>query len=270
MLTTPIIFKKKFAITLINLTRRPDRLETVSEELKIFENTIPINIFPAIDGNMLKPSAELSYLFSNNDFGMRRGMVGCALSHLKIWKNMVDENIDYMLIFEDDIILCDKFEQELVECLNEDFDLLILGHVNREDNHLYDTSIPPSILNNPRLSPPSGEKKTFKQFKRHDAEAFSCGGFFGYILNKRCARLLLEFINTNGVLFSIDTIVKLLADTIVLKYPTRGSEMVYLTDQYAGTEFGGCGSDIHGNNDMSLEFPFSDIIGERIDYLKMI
>lgn len=43
------------------------------------------------------------------------GEVGCALSHYKIYKKMIDENIPFACILEDDIIVLDGFKEKLNE-----------------------------------------------------------------------------------------------------------------------------------------------------------
>ena len=62
-------------------------------------------------------------LFDGNDFGNRAGVIGCALTHLKLWNELVaDETNNYYLIFEDDITLTkNKFNERLNE-LKPDFE----------------------------------------------------------------------------------------------------------------------------------------------------
>ena len=58
----------------------------------------------AVDGSLLKPTEELAELFRGNDFGSRRGFVGCALTHMNLWKRLMDDKEhDFYLIIEDDV-----------------------------------------------------------------------------------------------------------------------------------------------------------------------
>ncbi len=41
------------------------------------------------------------------------GEIGCALSHIKIYKNMVDENIPCACIMEDDVMVLEHFNEQL-------------------------------------------------------------------------------------------------------------------------------------------------------------
>lgn len=45
------------------------------------------------------------------------GEIGCALSHLKIYQTMIDENIPYALVFEDDIVFSDLVTSEILNDL---------------------------------------------------------------------------------------------------------------------------------------------------------
>lgn len=60
---------------------------------------------------------------------MKRGEIGCALTHYQLWEKIVNEKLDYMLILEDDVILCDNFNKRVAELLKElsNFDMLYLG-----------------------------------------------------------------------------------------------------------------------------------------------
>ena len=50
-------------------------------------------------------------MFHGNNFGSRRGVIGCALSHYDLWKQLVtDKKHDCYLVLEDDITLCQNFK----------------------------------------------------------------------------------------------------------------------------------------------------------------
>lgn len=90
---------------LINLDRRPDRLDFIKKQLDdlgiIFER------ISAIDGNNC--SDEQLQFFNRTKFSLEckrqlvPGEIGCALSHRLVWQQMVDNQIPYALILEDDI-----------------------------------------------------------------------------------------------------------------------------------------------------------------------
>jgi len=62
---------------------------------------------------------------------MTKGEIGCALSHYGIWEKIIQEKLDYTLILEDDVILCDNFGEKIQEVFENikdlNVDLLYLG-----------------------------------------------------------------------------------------------------------------------------------------------
>ena len=70
-------------------------------------------------------------LFHGNDFGSRKGVIGCALSHYYIWKELLqDTDNNFYVIFEDDIELCSDFQKRLNSLNQEmnDREYLLLGY----------------------------------------------------------------------------------------------------------------------------------------------
>ena len=98
---------KKFVI---NLKRRPDRLET-------FQNNCPLHnveVMHGFDGS--NPWSEPSYREKNMLYKLAKlkpGEKGVFLSHMRIFQRIVTENLSYALIFEDDAIFCQDFVSRL-------------------------------------------------------------------------------------------------------------------------------------------------------------
>ena len=65
--------------------------------MKIFD----YKFFKAVDGSKLTVTDEITKIFAGNDFGNRRGVVGCALSHYRLWNQLLadEENDFYFLPF---------------------------------------------------------------------------------------------------------------------------------------------------------------------------
>ncbi len=97
----------RMKVFLINLDKRPDRLAFVKKQLD--EQSISFERFAAVDGS--KMTLETQTLVDVKRFIIEQkkepviGEVGCAMSHRAIWQKMVDENLEYALILEDDITL---------------------------------------------------------------------------------------------------------------------------------------------------------------------
>lgn len=96
---------KKFVI---NLKRRPDRLEKFFTRCPYPKDSI--EVIQAFDGKSIndetKKERKLVHKFKA---GLPMGAVGCFISHLRIWKKMVNDNIPVAMIFEDDAQFNENF-----------------------------------------------------------------------------------------------------------------------------------------------------------------
>ncbi|CAI5444275.1 unnamed protein product [Caenorhabditis angaria] len=93
-------------IYLINLKRRSERLERMQ---KIFEILgIEFQILEAVDGQNLENIAEKyqildGYLDPIKNRPMKNGEIGCFLSHFRIWREILEEKLEKVVVFEDDL-----------------------------------------------------------------------------------------------------------------------------------------------------------------------
>lgn len=94
-------------IFVVNLPESTERRERVQEQLDHLG--LQAEFFPAVRGKSLD-AAELATHYDNNKFfrPLSPGEIGCALSHVFIYKTIIERNLDYCLILEDDILICDK------------------------------------------------------------------------------------------------------------------------------------------------------------------
>ncbi|WP_337025173.1 glycosyltransferase family 25 protein [Pantoea anthophila] len=89
-------------IFVINLARSPERRSSIEQQLSLLN--LNYEIIDAIDGSQLsysdiiKETRPLSY-------AVTCGEIGCALSHINIYRKMVRENIPIALVLEDDAVL---------------------------------------------------------------------------------------------------------------------------------------------------------------------
>lgn len=101
---------------LINLERNDLRLAAASKQLTA--NAVVFERFPAVDGramtseNRRRHVAELRARMARLN-KLMPGEVGCALSHMFIFRKMIDEHISAALIFEDDVMLSTMFQEAL-------------------------------------------------------------------------------------------------------------------------------------------------------------
>ncbi len=137
----------------ISLTRREDRWRRFADQPEV--KSLPnIRRFAAVDGKKinLKSDPRVNAFTKNNILNHTRrshyeldsiGGVGCALSHIGVWKEFLDSGASHMLVFEDDAIVYPGFVSKINEALKtipNDFDLIVLTRAyvpkNPSDNVL--------------------------------------------------------------------------------------------------------------------------------------
>ena len=101
----------------INLDKNINRMSYMDEQLKRLD--IEYERIPAVYGAHLskeerKKNFSAFRSFCATGYRMRDGEIGCALSHCKIYKKMVEDKISFALICEDDIII----EKEIINVIS--------------------------------------------------------------------------------------------------------------------------------------------------------
>jgi GR25 family glycosyltransferase involved in LPS biosynthesis len=94
-------------IYVINLLKDKERMKMVSQELNKF--SIKFKRFDAVYGKHLS-AEEINdkVSFIGRNFLCHHSMVGCYLSHVNLWKKLIqDENKDFYLVLEDDFVIKD-------------------------------------------------------------------------------------------------------------------------------------------------------------------
>ena len=196
--SSQIIKKYQIPIKIINLKKRIDRKKSI---IKILNDQEIYNyeFIEAIDGNELIPTIDLKLLFLNNDFGNRKGVIGCALSHYNLWKQLENDiNNDFYIIMEDDFTLCDNFKIKFESLINEysKKDIIFLGY------HMF-----------------SEYRDSFKNIYNNQNNNINIellnktlyiGGYFAYSINKNGVKILLDYINNNGIKHGIDYLNKII------------------------------------------------------------
>eukprot|EP00058_Branchiostoma_floridae_P008205 XP_002593693.1 hypothetical protein BRAFLDRAFT_107673 [Branchiostoma floridae] len=112
-------------IFVINLKRRPERRKRMVHTLK--EIGLDFKLMEAVDGLTLNASVLKKmgvtvlpeYKDPWADRSMTMGEIGCFLSHYKIWEEIVEKNLDWVLVFEDDIRFEPFFKRRMYKMLNE-------------------------------------------------------------------------------------------------------------------------------------------------------
>lgn len=206
-----ITYMKRLATYYVNLDRRTDRRELFEKVMR--DISMPITRFSAVDGHDLELTPQMYHLFDKNDYNYRRGIVGCALSHIRIWiKHYYDEiskQRDFLMVMEDDLYFTDgvsssKFEDVVEQSLEymdkNEVDLLFLQYTPRD----------PSLV--------STDAIVYRHVNAREALQYSYGGTGCYIITKKGIEKMLEFINKNSMTNAIDTVMQKSADYLNVAY----------------------------------------------------
>jgi glycosyl transferase family 25 len=137
-----------FDAYVINLPTSTDRLANFMKQYNASDlSSFDMNVYPAILGKTLDiekyvtPKAYQQILISEktglrkHHYELTRGAIGCYLSHLDIYKKIVNSNKDYGLIFEDDIEIPNNIYKLMNIGLNKinkidpNWDMYLLGYI---------------------------------------------------------------------------------------------------------------------------------------------
>jgi len=80
--------------------------------------------YEAVDAKNLTWNDEIEWVFRRNNFGSKMDVIACALSHVSVWRTIVEEQLPWALILEDDVKLAPNFRNDwaaTLEFLNDDF-----------------------------------------------------------------------------------------------------------------------------------------------------
>ena len=176
-------------IKVINLERRPDRKADITNQLQK-HGINDYTLVEAVDGSQLEETQDLANLFQGNNFNNNKGVIGCALSHLKLWYELInDTNNDYYVILEDDIELYDDFKNKLKEYCTL-FQQYGAEHLSLG---VYD-------CNNEEQRKISTENVTI--FRKNVYKFWNIT--FAYIISKQAAQKIIDFVNICSIKCAID------------------------------------------------------------------
>jgi glycosyl transferase family 25 len=99
-------------VVVVNMEKSKDRWNRISEELS--QLNVKHERFPAIEGKKLSTEEiNENTTFMARTFFCTHASIGCALSHISIWKNFTDSGEDFICVAEDDATFSDKFPKVL-------------------------------------------------------------------------------------------------------------------------------------------------------------
>jgi glycosyl transferase, family 25 len=156
---------------------------------------IVINHFKAVDGSKLENIGDMRSILGEGAHNWTRGSVGCAMSHLALWKECVSRKRKFV-IFEDDAYLRYDFSSQLQGLFEryKDWDLILLGY---NTNTIIELGISPGINFAGQFSVPFPNSVHLNEFVRvTDPVALLrlkiAFGLCGYVVTPKGAKLLIE------------------------------------------------------------------------------
>lgn len=115
-------------VLVVNLDRSPQRWVSCTPQFE--EAGVQVTRFPGTDGKALQAAEVRECSTSSGRWLCTRGMIGCFLSHRRIWQHVVQEQLPAAVVFEDDVRICPDFAEKLRGLLAElpaDWDVCLLG-----------------------------------------------------------------------------------------------------------------------------------------------
>jgi GR25 family glycosyltransferase involved in LPS biosynthesis len=108
----------KIKIYVVNLQRRPDRLESFYNTCSFPKDKI--HVVYGFDGKNYENELENEkHIYNKLSSSLLPGEKGCFISHMRIFKDIVNNKIPFGMIFEDDGIFCNDLKNKLEACICE-------------------------------------------------------------------------------------------------------------------------------------------------------
>jgi len=204
-------------VHVINLDRRPDRLESFMERSGLKPEEF--NRFRAFDGKEIRWNPEIDRLFRANKFGSRAARIGCALSHLALYRHIASTENELHLILEDDALFEDrwieKWNQQYSRVLPSDSALVYFGGVHPKNMPSFRNVVAPVNKYFVQHVPNTAYKHSFDPEvdlidPAQPRRRFPYTGI-AYALSSEGARILIDIIEKHGFIQPADIMrVKLL------------------------------------------------------------
>jgi alpha(1,3/1,4) fucosyltransferase len=181
----------------INLDRRTDRMDKFKETHPDLDR---IHRVSAFEGSKLELTPKIARLFQPHDFNWKKAVMGCALSHLSLWMQLLaePEDIQTYLIMEDDAKLSPGWREAWEKinrhnALPEDWDVIYLGGILPPNKEAFKALIEPvnqyvgRVRENTFFSPPGNKPTRYMHF---------CA--YAYVLSKRGAKKIIDVLKAKG------------------------------------------------------------------------
>ncbi len=159
-------------IFIINLESSIQRRAKIQKNINSISTPLDIEFFNAVNGNDMKDN-EISSNTRELCEATTKGEIGCALSHINVYRKIVTDNIPVALILEDDVIIPDD-----IGLIVEDIEKTI------SDNEVILLNKPKQYLNK-EIRP----LNKYKVFPIAEAD-LTCS----YVITNKAARRMIAFL----------------------------------------------------------------------------
>lgn len=198
--------KTRYKSFLINLDRRPDRMDAITKQ----RHHLPLDMerVSACDGTRLVVNPRLRSLCRKGNYFMRPGVIGCALSHLKLYDKLLHretDDLDGYVIFEDDVTADENFMQQMKRTFT------IVENKGERPDLIFFTTVP-RFFNKHLLS----VKGIVRKRTVEEIEQDSVGGTGCYYISKKGAKAALDYIEEHTLDVAIDIVLFRLAPKLVV------------------------------------------------------
>jgi GR25 family glycosyltransferase involved in LPS biosynthesis len=197
----------------INLDRRDDRKKAFLEEHPDLKGHV--RRLPAYDGRKLQLTPSMARLFKTNDFFWKKAVMGCALSHLKLWNMLISEppEIQSYFIMEDDARLSPGWREAWLKAypnLPDGWDCVYLGGILPPNRNAFSMTLERVADGLAKVAP----NKIFGQAEPNSYFHFCA---YAYVLSRRGAEKILgSILEHDGYWTSADHMVCNRIDTMNL------------------------------------------------------
>lgn len=236
-------------------------------ETQMINQGMDYEIINAVDGSSYEKS-KVSWLC---DKFCTNTMIGCMLSHIKCWEYIVEKDLDYALILEDDVKLQDdvvKESKKLIDSVkNDTWDIILIGCFlcKYEDNDF----VSKFIMKTGRLF----EKAEDKPYNDVLYTPFTWSGTHSYIVSKEGAIKMLEKVKGKAS-YHVDYIIsrfdiKTLAAIKKLAYQNADAEESHNASSMSFLNFKKLD---HGDLDIDfiMTMPMMSIFNYKVNSIRVI
>jgi GR25 family glycosyltransferase involved in LPS biosynthesis len=219
-LPEPKPFPKSFEVWVVNLDRRADRLKKFCERNWPALENISVARLPATDGRDTVPNHHWDRLAAWGDFHHHRGMMACAMSHIRLWQHLASQDsVEWMVVMEDDVVLSPDFKLRvqtniagaLTEHQNNQWSIVWLGFHASPHSPLWGvdfgvqgraSTLRGQVESSLDLIP--AQRVVVQPWSLRHLCRQSMGGTHCYMMHKRGAQKALDHIKVNGMRNGID------------------------------------------------------------------